>query len=836
MNHRWTFLVRLPWAALFLLGLSSAPRGQCHTVSYPGSSATATLASGFAVSGSSPSAMDTLDGTTYDLSNVVETADAPSVGLLVQTWVENGVSPQGPVFYGAVLRNPTNAPLTVTSGTFSATVPPGRFDQVFSSVVQQVAPASGAFSVVDPRTLRWTGSLTVPPHEAAEFLVLVRLATAPSTYTLPSDVTLAFAASTASGSYTASTTQRLVNWSAWAADVVTGFDLSGTATFVPRATTPAVAAGQAASFSVRLRHTDDGNPYDQDDMRSGCTLRVTIPKGWSGVSVSRNNSWWNAPTIVQPTATTDGSVTATTRQALARNQSTPASSFVITATAPGPLSTNTVSLHPFTLSLSGSTRGDANALVLSSTTATVPVANTVSVSLRSPTLDVGGIRELVFTAVFGLESFALSESVTVEALQPPSTWVSLGTFSPGASFATASLTVPGNQVSSFLDGSGRMTVRLRTSPAGTWHRLKLDFLQWRVEKGLTVNNQTGNDANPGTVDRPLRTIQRALQLLGGQGAVYVEVGLSRSGTPYTAGSAITSSSQGGTASCRTLVTGVPSGGLLPLVAGADPTQDTGFEVSTPPGFPAVAYVEVRNLEFQGCLVGVALSQVNGVTVGSCRVTPPALGYGLLVDGGQDCTVEGCRVDAANADAFYGVFLNGGTGHRVTGTLVRRIPRSEGILALAPQNLVLDRNLSVQNYMGIHVEQPAGTLALFNNTLDANAYLGLYVAQPSQTVTSRNNALTNNGVGWGTDSPATAALVDSDYEDVFGNTSGYAFHGTVSPGAHSLSAAPLYTQTTNPGLPDFYQPAPGSPLREAGANAGLPFCGGAPEIGAVEVCP
>ncbi|MGC8762489.1 MAG: right-handed parallel beta-helix repeat-containing protein [Acidobacteriota bacterium] len=823
-------------AVLLLLGLSAPARGQCHTVPYTGGSATVTLSSGFAVSGSSPSAMDTLDGTTYDLSNVVETADAPSVGLLVQTWVENGVSPQGPVFYGAVLRNPTNAPLTVTSGTFSATVPPGRFDQVFSTVVQQVAPDSGAFSVVDPRTLRWTGSLTVPPHEAAEFLVLVRLVTAPSTYTQPSDITLSFSAATASGNYTASTTQRLVNWSAWAADVVTGFDLSGTATFVPRALTPAVAAGQAASFSVRLRHTDDQNPYNLDDMRAGCTLTVTVPKGWSGVSVSRDTGWWNAPTIVQPTATTDGSVTATTRSILARNQSTPAGSFVITATAPGPLSSNAVSLQPFTLALAGSTRGDTKALVRSSTQAVVPVVSTVGASFRSPALNVGGIRELVFTAVFGLQSFALAESVAVEALQPPSTWVSLGTFKPGASFATASLTVPGNQVSSYLDGAGRMTVRFTTSPSGAWHRLRLDFLEWRVEKGLTVNNQTGSDANPGTVDLPLRTIQRALQLLQGQGAVYVEVGLSRSGTPYASGSAITSSSQSGTASCRTLVTGVPSGGLLPLVMGTDPTQDVGFEVSTPPGFPTVSDVEVRNLEFQGCLVGVAFSQVNGTTVQNCRVTPPALGYGFLVDGGQNCSVEGCQVDAANADAFYGVFLNGGTGHRVTGTLVRRIPRSEGIFALAPQNLVLDRNLSVQNYMGIHVEQPAGTLKLSNNTLDANAYLGLYVAQASQKVTSRNNAITNNGVGWGTDSPATAARVDSDYEDAFGNTSGYAFHGTVSPGAHSLSAAPLYTQTTNPDLPDFYQPAPGSPLREAGADVGLPFCGGAPEIGAVEVCP
>jgi len=828
--RRWLFLL-----ALGLL-VSSAVRAQCHTVPYTGGSATVTLASGFAVSGSSHSAMDNLDGTTYDLSSVVETADGPSVGLLVQTWVENGVSPQGPVYYGAVLRNPTNLPLTVTSGTFSATVPAGRFNQVFQTVVQQVAPASGSFTVVDARTLRWTGSLVVPPHEAAEFLVLVRLVTAPSTYTQPSDVTLAFTAATNAGTYAASTTQRLVNWSAWASDVVVGFDRTGSATLVPRAYVPAVGAGQTASFSVRLRHTDDSNPYNQDDMRAGCTLTVTIPRGWSAVSVTRNRGWWNAPTIVQPTATTDGSVTATTRRILARNQSTPANSFVIAATAPGPLSPNAVSLHPFRMSLSGSTRGDANALVRSFTEGTVQVVNTVQASFRSPALDVGGIRELVFTGVFGIGSHAQSEQVTVEALQPPSTWVSLGTFAPGASFATASLTVPGNVVSTYLDGLGRMTLRFTTAPATSWHRLRVDFLEWRVEKGLTVNNLTGNDANPGTVDRPLRTIGRALQLLQGQGAVYVEVGASRSGTPYAAGSAITSAAQNGTSGCPTLITGVPSGGLLPLIAGSDPAQDAGFEVSTPAGFPAVSYVEIRNLEFANCLVGVAFSQVTETAVRGCRVTPPALGYGFLLDGGQNCTVDSCRVDAAGADAFYGVFLNGGAGHRVTGTVVRRIPRSEGIFALSPQNLQVDRSLSVQNYMGLHVEQPSGTLKIFNNTFDSNAYLGIYLAQASQAVTSQNNAVTNNGVGWGTDSPTTAAWVLTDYEDLWGNASDYAFHGTVTPGPHSLSAPPQYVQTTNPDLSTFYQPATGSPLREAGTNVGLPFCGTAPEIGAVEVCP
>lgn len=820
---------------LLLLG-SNGPWAQCHTVSYTGGSSTVTRTSGFQVSGSSPSAMDLLDGTTFDLASVVETADAPSVGLMVQTWVENGISPQGPVYYGAVLRNPTNLPLTVSSGTFSAAIPPGRFDQVFQTVVQQVAPSTGTFTVVGPRTLRWTGSLVVPPHEAAEFLVFVRLVTAPSTYTQPSDATLTFTAVTSSGSYAASAVQRLVNWSAWAADVVVGFDLSGGTVLVPRAYVPAVQAGQAVSLSVRLRHTDDSNPYSQDDMRQGCTLTVTIPKGWSAVSVTRNNTWWNAPTIVQPTAATDGSVTATTRQRLSRNQSTPAGSFVITATAPGPLSVNASSLQPFNLSLNGRTQGDANALVRSFTVATVQVVNPVQASFRSPALDVGGIRELVFTAVFGIESHAQTEQVLVEALQPPSTWVSLGTFTPGASFATAALTVPGNLVSSYLDGLGRMTVRFTTSPATSWHRLRMDFLEWRVEKGLTVNNATGNDANPGTVDLPLRTIGRALELLQGQGAVYVEVGDSRSGTPYAAGSAMTSSTQNGTQACPTLIVGVPSGGLLPLVAGSDPTQDTGFEVSTPTGFPTVAHVELRNLEFANCLVGVALSQVDDVTIRRCRVTPPALGYGLLVDGGQNCTVDACRVDAANADAFFGVFVYGGSGHRVTGSVVRRIPRSEGLFALSTQNLQVDRTLSVQNYMGLHVEQPSGTLKIYDNTFDSNGYLGIYVAQAAGPVTSRNNAVTNNGVGWGTDSSATAAWVNSDYEDLWGNVSDYTFHGTVTAGPNSFSAPPQYVQTANPDLPTYYQPAPGSPLREAGVDVGLSFCGTAPEVGAVEVCP
>ena len=49
---------------------------------------------------------------------------------------------------------------------------------------------------------------------------------------------------------------------------------------------------------------------------------------------------------------------------------------------------------------------------------------------------------------------------------------------------------------------------------------------------------------------------------------------------------------------------------------------------------------------------------------------------------------------------------------------------------------------------------------------------------------------------------------------------------------NLSVDPLFVA---PGSEDF-RLSPGSPMIDAGLDIGLPFCGNAPDLGAIEVCP
>jgi parallel beta-helix repeat protein len=126
---------------------------------------------------------------------------------------------------------------------------------------------------------------------------------------------------------------------------------------------------------------------------------------------------------------------------------------------------------------------------------------------------------------------------------------------------------------------------------------------------------------------------------------------------------------------------------------------------------------------------------------------------------------------------------------------------------------------------------SGPVHLYNNTVDGNSYLGIYAESPGGTVTSRNNIVTRNGVGWAWNGTGT---VSSNYDDVFGNTSNYSYHGTVAAGSNNLSANPVFVQTTDPTLPTYYELSAGTPCIGAGTDVGLAYSGSAPDIGAVPV--
>ncbi|HEU5162928.1 MAG TPA: hypothetical protein VFV54_07275, partial [Thermoanaerobaculia bacterium] len=126
-----------------------------------------------------------------------------------------------------------------------------------------------------------------------------------------------------------------------------------------------------------------------------------------------------------------------------------------------------------------------------------------------------------------------------------------------------------------------------------------------------------------------------------------------------------------------------------------------------------------------------------------------------------------------------------------------------------------------------ISQTGGTAELFNNTSDSNGYMGIYAEGPLSVV-GRNNIVTRNGIGWRWNG---AGSVDTNYDDVWSNGTNYL--GVVA-GPDSISADPLFVQTSDPTLPAYYSPSSGSPCIDAGTDVGLSFLGAAPDLGAIEV--
>lgn len=802
---------------------------QCHQGTVTGGTSTITYTSGFQALGTSLTNVNALDGVYFESSNVVETSSTPAFQSLTETWIETGSDPGipnvGPDYYGGTFVNPTNGSITITQVKIAATTSPsGR--PFFGALVGSTAPNSGTWTVTDTTHVAWAGLVSVPPHSAQEFLVLVR--PNKGAYGSQTVGTVTTTVTATGGPYTGTTTQAQVNVTTWAASAVVGFDLSGAAALDARSYVPAVPTGAPATFSIRVRQTDDSNTFAADNVRTGLRLTVTIPKGWSNVSVpTRNAAWWNAPTVTQPTATTAGSVVSTTAQAIVRGTSTPASSFVIQATPPAATdATNLTGLYTFTMSLSGLTQGDGDSAhdgqVLGQTAGVVQVVNGVNVQFLSPDLTAGPIRQLNLQTYFNVNN-GLSTAVENVELDvynwSTSAWEVVGTATPGPTDALLSKSF-GSTYLNYLSG-GKMKVRYVTS-ATAWHRLRIDLLQWAKTLGFTVNNSTGADTNVGDIARPYATIAKGISSLGAQGAVYVDVGNSQSGTPYAVNLQVLGSAKSGIASCTTLIQGVANAASqLPLLSGTNPASDVGVEVGGSSGDVA-SYVQVDSLQIQNTQVALYSDPSTTGTVFSNNViSVPSLGYGIVLDTSTNATVLNNRTDGSNNSTFYGIYDYKGTNNLIDGNRVRRHQGSPGIYSFGSSGLVIQRNVSAGNYIGVHVSHPTGGFSLLNNTLDTNAYLGVFAEAPTAAVTSRNNILSNNGVGWATDSAASAAFVDSNYDDAYNNKANYTFHGTVAAGTSSIGTAPNFIQTTDPTQTTFYQLATGSPCICVGLNVGLP---------------
>jgi uncharacterized repeat protein (TIGR01451 family) len=369
---------------------------------------------------------------------------------------------------------------------------------------------------------------------------------------------------------------------------------------------------------------------------------------------------------------------------------------------------------------------------------------------------------------------------------------------------TASVAVPGG----VTDPNGSNNSGTVTTSLNTW-----------------VNNAAGSDSNEGTSDAPYASIAMAASVIGNSGNVLVQVGNSQAGTPYAANISISGPGLNGTASCKTLFQGITDvNGNEPLIRGTDPTVDAGFDVASND-------VDIEHFQIENTLVALmAEPSTTRVVFAHNFVRVPDLAYGTLLYSSSNALVEDNRVEAASSNSFFGVWDYSGSGNTLDGNKVSGHGNA-GIRSDLSTGLIVRRNITKGNVIGLHMAGATGPATLYNNTVDGNSYLGIYAESPGGTVTSRNNIVTNNGVGWAWNGTGT---VSSNYDDVFGNTSNYSYHGTVAAGGNSISANPVFVQTTDPTLPTYYQLSSGSPCINAGTDVGLPYSGPAPDIGAVEV--
>lgn len=814
-------LAALLFAAI--LGLTALPAaGQaCYTASASGAASVRFISGGPNPADSPLSDTGAIDQQYYTVSPSPGSPGngTPSVLGAISTMAENGFGnySSGPVYYGAVFTNPTASPVTVTQADLVA-------DQaIFWDIYAGVAPDNNwalAGSWWNSNDVEWTGSVTVAPYSALSFVV----ATYPEYSRQPLNANITVTVATSAGTFSsASFSQQFAGGTGpYAANVVAGFDGAGAASYTLQNTVAGVASGSTQAFYVRVAET--GNNYTgqgYNDIATPLSLTVTIPAGWSSVSVSASAPWNpNTVQIIQPTAATPGSVTLQTNQNIINGTSTPAGSLIIDATAP---TVGQTSLTEWDFSLNGQTVGktknggnQGHAPIASFDQSIVQVtgqgANSVQAVFTSPTIGPGPVRQLAFQSVFDVQG---GNPVTTVALamynNSTGGWDTFSSQNVGSSDVTVNQSYAAD-FAPYLNASGQMQVRFTMTGSAT-ALLRLDYLGWSMQEGFTVDSSLGSDSNSGDIAHPLATIGAALsRLTSPSQSIYVQVGNSQSGAPYAANLVVSGASSGGTPTCPTLIQGVAnSSGQLPLIQGTNPASDVGFDV----GAGGANYVTVDGFQIQNTQAALYAEQgASGITFSDCLVSVPTSGYGIIFYANSGSEAKNNKIDGNNNSTFYGIYDYAGTGTLLDGNVVRRMKNAEAVFCIGSSGLVLRRNICIQSYMGIHIAQPAGTVTVSNNDCDSNDYLGIYAEGVTGTVVSTDNILSSNGVGWGWDGSGS---VVSDYDDVWNNKSDYVFHGTVAAGAHSISANPLFVQVTDWTQPSFYQLGSGSPCIGTGTN-------------------
>lgn len=815
---------------------------QCRISAVTGASSTATVRNGTVVSGSVAQTAAT-DGAYFSITNGGSTSGV-FVRSMYSNFVQGGADnstcnncdPTDPhvALYGVSFVNPTNAPVTVTRVDLLSDIA-----QFTPNEAVGIAPLFSPWTVVTTganarRQIFWTGSISVPARGAQDFIVAdtpqnnVDNRNRPLNNTTRTPV-ITMRVTSAAGTLTTTpfTMTTVTSNGSMASNAVVSFD-SGGGTPIPRVYHPAAFnAAPAGTVDIGIRVFETGaNDHNSSDIDTPLSLTVTVPAGWSAVSVRPVGAPWVQPpaaAIVQPTATTNGSVTVTTNQRITRGSVTNAGTLVIRATPPASSPTNQ---YPFRLQLNGRSRGGRTINSFNDSIVQVGTAapsTTVNAEFASSSIGPGPVRQIDFSTDLSFINGAAGDTVRVQVLNlTTSLWEDVGTVAVSAANSTISRSFR-SDFERYVNASNQMSIRYfaQSSSAVT---VRIDAIRWSMSIGYTVDNARGLPTNPGNIARPFRAISEATAVLQPSGAVYVDVGNSRT-TPY-AGNVQILSTQAGTAACRTSLFGVSdASGNKPLIRGliATPGGDAGIEV-------LANYTTVDNFEVENTFVALAAANATVVemTNNHARVSP--LGYGVLLSSVTQSRAASNRIESLTGDGTMGIFDASGNGNTIDGNKVRGFSNGGfgGIVVQFGTGVTVQRNILSGNYVGVYFAYTSGS-RLWNNTFHSSLSDAVYSEGTTGVLQSRNNIFSSNAVAWAWDGAGT---VDSNYDNFFSNVRNYGRNVPAS-GANNGTFNPQYLQTANPAAADYFRLAPSSGCVNAGTNVGLPFNGPAPDMGAVE---
>ncbi|MDO9069099.1 MAG: right-handed parallel beta-helix repeat-containing protein, partial [Deltaproteobacteria bacterium] len=329
---------------------------------------------------------------------------------------------------------------------------------------------------------------------------------------------------------------------------------------------------------------------------------------------------------------------------------------------------------------------------------------------------------------------------------------------------------------------------------------------------IYVDAVTGSDLNPGTSALPLKTMTHAVEVISSTDTCYARSGSYNGRLTFTP-------RHSGTAANRTVVTAQAGHTPLLFAGGAD-----GSLIDS-----AASYITFNGFTiYPGSVVSAYFQDATQVRFTNNRIYVPTMGYGLLAVSLTSSLIKGNTVGPAadNINPAEGVYLWGTDQVRIDSNRISGMIDA-GMVLDSDTRTTVCRNLSDHCFFGIDLWGSSGD-SLYNNTFDGHLNSGIHVQNLSGTLVIRNTNSTNSiyGICWD-----STGAVSSDYNNIWNNTYNYknpqlpGDTNIVAPGAHDISADPLYTAA--------YHLLSTSPCRNAGIPVGLPYQGTAPDIGAYE---